>query len=199
MSDDTLAGLMERFERYMAMSFKVCLPGVVVQYDHTQQRAQVRVGVRERYRDGRQDPSPVISNVPIIFPRSGGASFTMPVVRGDTVLVLFADRSIETWLDTASGEADSNDWRRHDINDAIAIPGLLPFARGSMSDNNDDVLLTYAGSEVRIQSSGTISMQAGGSSVTMGADGAVTIASAGDLNLNAGGDVVVTGGQFSWN
>ena len=150
----------------------VCLPGRIERYDHTEQRAEVKPLLRRSYLDGDESDMPVIADVPVVFPRSGGASLTMPVNSGDGVLLVFADRSIDRWL-AQGGEVTPNDRRKHDLSDCVAVPGLYSFADLSPQDNNEDVLLQYGGGEFRILPSGEIRMN--GARVT--ADGDVVTAS----------------------
>lgn len=134
------------------------LPAEIVSYDFRTQKASVKPVINRKFADGKIQPYPIINNVPVIFTRSGGASMTFPVKTGDTVLLVFMARSIDTWV-TNGGTVDQDDNRLHDLNDAVAIPGLISFATGSKAKNNDDVYLTYAGSEVIIRSNGEIIVQ----------------------------------------
>ena len=141
----------------------VCLPGRVERYDHAEQRAEVKPLLRRNYRDGEESDMPVIADVPVIWPRAGGASLTMPVQAGDGVLLVFADRSIDRWL-AQGGEVTPNDRRKHDLSDCVAIPGLVPFASfGDVEppENNDDTVLQYAGSSLRMKADGDIEITAG--------------------------------------
>ena len=139
---------------------RVCLPARIESYDHTTQRAEVTPLLRRAYADGNVESMPVIAGVPVVWPRSGGASLTMPVKRGDGVMLVFADRSLDRWL-VQGGEVTPDDRRKHDLSDAIAIPGLYSFADPSPQDNNDDVLLQYAGSSLRMKADGDIEITAG--------------------------------------
>lgn len=171
----------------------VCLPARVEKYDHTQQRVEVKPLLRRAYADGVVEPMPVVVNVPLIWPRSGGAQMTMPVAKGDTVMLVMADRSIDRWL-SQGGEVTPDDRRQHDLSDAIAVPGLVPFAdfggRVESSENNDDVLIRYAGSKVRIKANGDVEVE-GSANIQMNAPG--------DININAGGDVSITGSNINLN
>lgn len=69
---------------------------------------------------------PVIANVPIVWPGAGGFRLTFPVAAGDSVLLVFSDRSLDAWL-ARGGEVDPGDPRRHALSDAVAIPGLRSF------------------------------------------------------------------------
>jgi hypothetical protein len=138
----------------------VCLPGVVERYDHTQQRADVVPLIRSRYADGQVTEPQVIVSVPVVFPRAGGASLTMPVKRGDGVMLHFTDASLDEWLGQG-GTVTPDDRRRHDLSDCIAVPGLYSFADTSPQDNNEDTLLQYAGSSIRLMANGDIEIKAG--------------------------------------
>lgn len=63
---------------------------------------------------------PVINNVPIIFPGSGGVRIKWPVKVGDYVWLNFCCRSIDRWL-AQGGEVDPEDDRQHAIDDAVAF------------------------------------------------------------------------------
>lgn len=69
---------------------------------------------------------PIITNVPIVWPGANGMRITFPMQVGDFVLLIFAERSIDTWL-SSGNEVDPGDPRRHAMSDAIAIPGIRPF------------------------------------------------------------------------
>jgi hypothetical protein len=69
---------------------------------------------------------PVVTNVPVIWPGAGGMRVTFPIAVGDTVLLLFSDRSLDVWL-AQGGEVDPLDPRKHALSDAVAIPGLRDF------------------------------------------------------------------------
>lgn len=68
---------------------------------------------------------PIITRVPIVWPGSNGMRITFPMQAGDFVLLVFSERSLDAWLDDGN-EMDPVDPRRHNISDAIAIPGLRP-------------------------------------------------------------------------
>ena len=159
----------------------VCVPGRVERYDHTQQRADVVPLLRSRYADGQVTEPQVITNVPVVFPRAGGASLTMPVNKGDGVMLHFTDASIDEWL-SSGGTVTPDDRRRHDLSDCIAIPGLYSFADTTPQDNNTDVRLQYDGSEVRLKPGGNLDLNADA-----------------DINITAGGNVTITGSRIDLN
>lgn len=156
---ESLTDVLAKAIRNRLAELYTALPAEITSYDFRTQKASVKPTIRRRYADGRIEPYPVINNVPVIFPRAGGASLTFPVKPGDTVLLIFASRSLDTWANSG-GTVDQDDNRMHDLNDAIAIPGLIPFSARSKAKNNDDVLLTYKGTEIEIKGNGNINMKA---------------------------------------
>jgi len=154
---DSLTDLIGRAIRNRLAEVSTAMPAKVTAYDYRTQKASVQPVINRRYADGQIEPFPVINNVPVIFPRSGGASMTFPVKPDDTVLLIFAQRSIDSWI-ANGGTVNQDDNRMHSLNDAIAIPGLIPFSAKSKAKNNSDVLLTYAGSDVEIKGDGTVNI-----------------------------------------
>lgn len=122
--------LLDEVKRLTRESIFVSMPGEVQSYDPATQRADIKPQLQFTVRDalaGKElkEDLPVIADVPIMFPRFGDFFMTMPVAAGDTVLLVFTDRSIDKWL-TFGGNVDPIDLRAHDISDAVAIPGLYP-------------------------------------------------------------------------
>ncbi|MFC3227325.1 Gp138 family membrane-puncturing spike protein [Marinibaculum pumilum] len=161
MPTSTLSDLLRRAGAGLAGGMRVAIPGEVVTYDHARQKASVRPLVSRAYADGLVDDAPIIEGVPVIWPRSGGASLTFPVQAGDGVLILWCDIDIERWLQFG-GSQPAADLRQHDWNDAVCVPGLYSFAEPSLSENNDDVLLIHGGSTVRLRGNGDIEIDAAG-------------------------------------
>lgn len=65
---------------------------------------------------------PVLADVPIIFPSSGGFMITFPLAQGDEVLVLFSSRCIDAWWQQGGIQVPM-EMRMHDLSDGFAIPG----------------------------------------------------------------------------
>lgn len=106
---------------------RVSLPGIVRSYDAGTQRADVQPAIRDGYLDEAGDRQtedlPIVAEVPVVFPGAGSASITWPLAAGDEVLLVFSSSSLDRWL-SRGGVVDPEDDRRHDLTDAVAIPGL---------------------------------------------------------------------------
>lgn len=129
--DATLEGLLDLLRQVTRDDLRVALPGRVTAYDAATQRASVQPLIKHANLDETEQRVakllPEVHSVPVQFPGGGGMRITWPLAKGDTVLLVFASSSIARWKRTG-GEVDPGDDRRHDLNDAIAIPGLHDFA-----------------------------------------------------------------------
>lgn len=148
------------------------VPGTVVSYDAAKNRAVVKPAFPKMIANGDTLDAPQIVEVPIVWPASGGgsASFTMPLKPGDGVMLSFQQRSLEGWL---AGKTEApDDPRTFDLSDCVAIPGCS--ATGTTA-HEDDVVLKFGESEVRIKPGNIISIGNAKGGVTIDADGNMTL------------------------
>lgn len=104
-------------------------PAEVVEYDAARQTVDVQPVVRD-FRDN-DDGAPVfidrplLHDVPVGFPRGGGFHLTLPIAKGDHVLVICSEQDTLIWRQTGRvsnpGIAD-----RHQINGCFALPCGYP-------------------------------------------------------------------------
>lgn len=150
---------MKEAARSAVACVNVCLPATVVDYDDTTQKASVKLVPRFRRKDaanGNQivcyDP-PNISGVPVAFPGAGEFSITWPLAAGDTGYVVFSDRSMDEWLSSGASRTEPQDIRRHNITDAIFVPGMRPFSDALGSEAIDSSALVITGDCIKLGSS----------------------------------------------
>jgi hypothetical protein len=109
-------------------SMWTALPGAVVSFDANTATATVQPGVAGTVtaKDGSKQTVnlPVLSDVPVVFPRGGGCTLTFPVKTGDECLIIFASRAIDAWAQSG-GVQVASDARMHDLSDAFAIIGPM--------------------------------------------------------------------------
>ena len=123
-----LAELLRAAVREGLAQVHTAIPGIVESYDPEKQTAEVRPAVGRPYvnLDGSEglDEYPVLPNVPVGFPRGGGYFMTLPLQKGDAVLLIFSEQSIDSWSESdGKNQVDPIDFRRFDLSDAFAIPG----------------------------------------------------------------------------
>jgi hypothetical protein len=120
------------------------MPGKIVKYNKIKQTADIQPMLKSdiRYVDGIQTETlPVLPDVPILFPRSTDFFITFPLKKGDFVLLLFCERSIEKYMDSTGQVTDPTYRHMHDYSDAVALPCMYPFAKSIKDINGDDMVL----------------------------------------------------------
>ena len=142
-----LGGQAIRAEVYTA------LPGRVEAYDQAEQKASVQPLLRRAYVNDEDvrvvETLPVIHGVPVMFQSAGECSMSFPVRKGTSVLLLFAHGSLDRWL-SKGGLVDPEDDRKHDLNDAVAIPGLRPFSDPIPADGLHDTAMVLRAPAVHV-------------------------------------------------
>lgn len=126
---------------------RTSIPARVLAYDEDTFSVDVQPVVDEVFEDAEgkrtTQPAPVISGVPLMQYGSGGVRISIPVSVGDFVLVLFASADIDAWLALGGTSQPPGTDRRHDLSDAVALPGIQPFA--SAQNASPQIKFTTAG------------------------------------------------------
>lgn len=111
-------------------SFHVALPGRIESYDESTQTANVKPLLKNSFVDADGvdvvEDLPVINSVPVQFMRGGGFFLSFPIVKGDHVLLVFNERSIDKFQTGTGDDTDPVDTRMNNLSDAVAIPGFYP-------------------------------------------------------------------------
>lgn len=126
------------------------IPAVVESYDAAKQTITARPSLKRKYSDNSVIERPLIPNVPVAFPRGGGASMTFPLKKGDSVLLVFAMRSLDVWKNKG-GVVDPQDGRKFHITDAIAIPGGYPESKPEPRASSANLRIQIGDSEIEMQ------------------------------------------------
>lgn len=121
---DFYEAIRQVFEQEM-LDFYSAMPGRISSYNSTTHLATIQPSLQVKYRD-ESDPKnrPLISNVPVIFPKMGKAHLRFPIEAGQEGLILWSQRSIDKWI-TSGGIVDPEDNRKFDYSDAFFLPGAV--------------------------------------------------------------------------
>lgn len=166
----TLAEVLEAHRESVLRDLRVAMPAEVTAYRASEQMVDVRPLIADWFTedDGTvsQVRAPMVVNVPVAFPRGGGFGVLLPIQPGDTVLLVVSDRSIDGWL-AQGGPQTPVDLRRHNISDAIAIPGVYDAKHKFTSAPTDHMVLGKDnGPQVKLKAS-TIELGNGTDSVAL--------------------------------
>lgn len=136
------------------------IPGTVKAVSSTGRSITASPVLSKILADGRVLPSPLIYNVPFVWPRTmaGKAGLTMPIAVGDGVLLIMTDRSLESWL--TNGEPVPDDPRQYHLSDAVAIPGLYHFGINLPQQDVNSVVLFYDKASITMKQNGVMVLHA---------------------------------------
>lgn len=149
--------ILEKSLQEFQAKLNTCIPGRIERYDSKRQTVDVQPLLNRRLVSGQHEILPIIPNVPFVFPSAGDRGLFFPVKRGDGCLLLFSQRSLETWK-ISGGRVTPSDSRKHAFSDAIAIPGLKPFSNDFFVRNPDKTQIIQGQTEISVDKNGRIAL-----------------------------------------
>jgi len=169
----TLREVIEEALIYSQISLNTCMPGTIKSYNPTKNLATITPAFKREYTDGTIVPIPDLSDVPIIFPRANAAAITFPLKKGDGVILIFAQRSLEQWK-SFGGQVDPLVSRMHDLSDAVAIPGGYSLLDQVPVEPNK-LAVRYRNSKILLSENGDIEINGLLGKIKVGKTGKITI------------------------
>ena len=163
----SLQEALSRILDYSLANTFVSMPALIESYDPDKQTATVKPLFSDNYEfiegQSEQVKYAVISSVPVIFPRGNDFFISLPLKRGDSVLLLFLDRSIDELVESTTQEVIvPRDLRKHSLSDAVAIPSSI-YRRDPISNVDPEKMVIGHESgkfEMHIDKEGVVSMKA---------------------------------------
>lgn len=147
----TLHEFVKRMVGQAIEDIHTALPAKVEKFDPTTLRGDVVPLVKWRTaKDTEPEPMPLILDVPFWMPKAGPFILRMPVKKGDVVLLVFSERALDFIL--VDGQPQDPQFnRRHALDDAMALPGLLHQGEDNLpGEHGADVLLLHRETGVKI-------------------------------------------------
>ncbi len=158
----TLAEVIREIIKSHFFDLHTTMPARVEKYDPATQKADVKPLLRKKYRAADAATEiPVIPSVPVQWPSAGGgdAYIHLPLKTGDLGMVIFCERSIDTWLSGDGQITAANDPRHHDLSDAVFIPGVRPFKAALSDVSADNLVIQNDILRIELDPSGKISIE----------------------------------------
>lgn len=107
------------------------------------QTVEIQLQFKRRVKNSETIDYPVLVDCPYFVLQGGGAFIEMPIKPGDYCIILFNDRNIDTWWDTANVKEPLTR-RKHSLSDGLALVGINPVT----------ALLNMAGDIMRLNATG---------------------------------------------
>jgi hypothetical protein len=148
-------GIYSAFD-YLIANVHTAMPAIITHYDSATKKATVKPSIKKVFANNTVQSMPTISNVPVVMPRTTTAGLNIPVNVGDSVLLVFSERSLERWLSNG-GEVEPGFDRKFDLTDAIAIVGLYSF-NTQIADEEGAAFLYNQKGKIKIDKSSKIAI-----------------------------------------
>lgn len=132
------------------------LPGEITSFDVETGLASVQPRAKYRKPNGETLDYPIITGVPVMFPQSSGFTIAYPIRAGDGCLLIFSDEALDFW----QYGKETGTRLKHDLTNAIAIPGLSAISNAAMrSACAEQAVIVSAGNTVLKVAESGISVQ----------------------------------------
>jgi protein gp138 len=197
---------------------RVAIPAVVVSFNSTTQCVRVQPAIQENVLvNSVPTPTslPILGgdagqeDIPILVPRGGGFSITLPIQPGDECLLVFSDMQIDSWWQSGGTENVQSYRRRHNLSDAIAVFGLWSqprvlsnYATSSLQIRSDDgkrlIEITESAINITVTDSSPVTISTQGGKVTIESTSEIdvtapTVKISGNTELDLSGAAVKLG------
>lgn len=136
-------------EALLVGKFK-CRPGRVESYDAARQVVSAKPMLKRRLAaaGGQEivESMQVVSDVPVMFPRSRSFFVSFPLAAGDYVLLVGVDQSIDAFVASQEGtDVDPDDFRWWDATDVVAFPGFWPSSAALPDASATNLVVGHSG------------------------------------------------------
>lgn len=148
-----LTALLTQLRQDILYSLNCHQVGRITKFNSANQTAEIELSML-RVVGSRQIIYPVLVDCPVFVHSGGGACITMPISPGDTCLVLFNDRNIDSWFSTGNVVAPNNR-RAHDLSDGMALVGFRNLANKVLGYSSNSVDLRAGPHRVAINNDST--------------------------------------------
>lgn len=124
------------------------MPAIIESFDASTGRISASPAIRKKDTTGSPVTLPIVNDIPVVYPQSVDSIFSFPLQIGDEVLLIFSERSLDSWKEVG-GIVDPEDRRKFNLSDAFA----LPLGRTQTVDS-DKMQIKHLNGIISIDSSG---------------------------------------------
>lgn len=163
---------MDKLTGNMTDGIKSCMVCKVDSFDAKKMKAELIPLLRVKNQKDEYEEVEMLIEVPVAHLKAGPFIIRPPYKEGDIVVVAFTDADIENVL--LSGDlSNPNSSRKHSLDDAILITGLMPFTKELPDGHENDLIIAMEDFETKLvlKENGEIIVQGG--KVYLGSEDAV--------------------------
>ena len=156
--EEAIRGVIEK----RLVDLHTTLPGKVVSYDPSTQKATVQIQLQRKYWDGSLVTIPPIPAVPVVWPRGKGGQIHIhwKLEAGDDVVLHFAERSLDNWK-TQGGISNPDDTRKFTFSDAFAVPGGSAFPDAFAVTDPEALEVVFGTTAIQLYEGGQVKVTGG--------------------------------------
>lgn len=193
--DNTFTESLNKFVRDKLRNVHTVKPCVVTKV--TGNRVSVKPLTSTKYHDGSQFDLPVLDDVPLMIysANMGGARITVPITKGDTVIVLCSDRDTGDLMNskvTSPQAFPADEITPLELYPILAMPCFYTIP-SEKPISTTDIVIENGTTKISVKPSGDIDMETS-ANINAEAGGEVNLRSGGDTNIESeGGAVNITG------
>ena len=133
--------------------------GKIESINKEEQTVEIQIQMKRTINNEKSVSYPLLVDCPLIVMQGGGAFLEFPVNAGDYCLVLFNDRNIDIWWDTAN-ITEPLTKRKHSLSDGFALVGINP-KTSVIGLTGDKVILNATGYPLDIKTDKDITINDG--------------------------------------
>ena len=152
----------DKLTEYLTSGINNCMLGKIEKFDAVTMKAEVSPMVKYKNKDGSIENRPLLIEVPVSFIKAGPFVIRPPYKKGDIVLVVFADEDIDNVL-LSGGGSEPNSKRKHSLDDAIVVDGIMPFTQTLPNEHIEDLVIAKDdfATKIVVKEDGEIIIQGG--------------------------------------
>jgi len=118
-----LRDVLLRAKQDVSYSLNCVQIGTIRAYDPNANTANVTINFQRQLPTGEIIPYPELQSCPVFFLSGGSSYISLPIEIGDTCLVLFCDRDLDSWWKTGEVNIPATP-RAHSLSDGIVLVGI---------------------------------------------------------------------------
>ena len=120
--DASFASLIKEGVKTGMLNARVSYPAIVESFDNKEQTVKAFIAIKQII-NGENVALPILVDVPVVIQTVNGFHMTLPIKKGDEIVVIFSDRCFDTWFEKG-GVQHQSEHRVHHISDGMAIVGI---------------------------------------------------------------------------